>query len=148
MSDKIEKSIELNQSVSRVWKAITDYQEFGKWFGVKMENQFIPGSASCGQITYPGYEHLRMEIIVQKIEPEELFSLTWHPNAVDPEKDYSEEPLTLVEFRLKKTEAGTLLSLVESGFDKIPANRRSEAFSKNDGGWAEQMTNIKNYLKN
>jgi uncharacterized protein YndB with AHSA1/START domain len=146
MSDRIEKRIELRAPLSRVWRAITDYREFGEWFRVKLDGPFVPGKISIGHVTYPGYEHLKWEAVVQKMEPERLFSLTWHPYAIDPKKDYSNEPSTLVEFRLEKTATGTLLLLTESGFDKIPADRRLEAFRMNDGGWIEQMKNIESYV--
>jgi uncharacterized protein YndB with AHSA1/START domain len=146
MADQIEKRIELKAPVSRVWRALTDYREFGEWFGVRLDGPFIQGHVSRGQITYPGYEHLKWEAVVQKMEPERLFSFTWHPYAVDPKIDYSTETPTLVEFKLEQTTNGTLLLLTESGFDKIPANRRLEAFHRNDGGWAEQMKNIETYV--
>ena len=146
MNDRIEKRIELKAPVSRVWRALTDHREFGEWFRVKLDGPFVPGQVSRGQITYPGYEHLKWEVVVQKMEPERLFSFTWHPNATDPQVDYSKEPSTLVEFRLEKTANGTLLVLTESGFDKIPAGRRPEAFRGNDAGWTEQMTNIASYV--
>ena len=146
MSDRIENTIELNAPVSRVWRALTDYREFGTWFRVDLDGPFVPGQASRGHITCPGYEHVRWEAVVQKMEPERLFSFTWHPYAVDPKEDYSKEPPTLVEFTLEKTERGTLLRVVESGFDKIPAKRRSEAFRMNEGGWSEQMKNIATHV--
>jgi len=146
MDDRIEKRIELKAPVSRVWRALTDYREFGEWFGVKLEGPFAVGQVSRGQITYPGYEHPTLEAVVQKMEPERLFSFTWHPCAIDPKMDYSKETPTLVEFKLEKTATGTLLSVTESGFDKIPASRRAEAFRMNDGGWTEQMTNIEKHV--
>ena len=146
MADRIEKRIELKASVARVWRALTDYREFGEWFRVKIEGPFVPGEVSRGHITYPGYEHLQWEAVVKAMEPERLFSFTWHPYAVDPKMDYSAEPQTLVEFRLEKTAQGTLLLVTESGFDGIPAGRRTEAFLRNDGGWAEQMKNIERYV--
>jgi len=146
VDDRIEKRIELKAPVSRVWRAITDYREFGEWFRVKLDGPFVAGAASTGHITYPGYEHLKWEAVVQKMEPERLFSFTWHPFAVDPKMDYSKEAPTLVEFRLEKTATGTLLVLTESGFDKIPAERRLEAFQRNDGGWTAQMKNIENHV--
>jgi uncharacterized protein YndB with AHSA1/START domain len=146
VSDRIEKQIELKVPISRVWRALTDYREFGEWFRVKLDGPFEPGKVSRGRITYPGYEHLKWQAVVQKMEPEQLFSFTWHPYALDPNLDYSEEPSTLVEFRLQKTAAGTLLVLTESGFDKIPTDRRFEAFRKNDSGWAEQMKNIDTHV--
>jgi uncharacterized protein YndB with AHSA1/START domain len=146
MDNRIEKQIELKAPVSRVWRALTDYREFGEWFRVKLDSPFAPGEVSRGHITYPGYEHLKWEAVVQKMEPEQYFSFTWHPYAVDPKMDYSKETPTLVEFRLKKTGAGTLLLLTESGFENIPSDRRLEAFRRNDGGWAEQMKNIEKYV--
>ncbi len=146
MSDRIEKRIELRAPVSRVWRALTDYREFGEWFRVKLNGPFVPGQVSRGQITYPGYEHLQWEATVQGMEPERLFSFTWHPYAVDPKADYSTEPPTLVEFRLEEIAGGTLLLLTESGFDKLPAERRLEAFPRNEGGWTEQMKNIERHV--
>ena len=146
MNDRIEKRIELKASVSRVWRALTDYREFGEWFRVKLEGPFVPGQVSRGQITHPGYEHLKWEAVVQKMEPERLFSFTWHPYSVDPKTDYSKETPTLVEFRLEKTTSGTLLVLTESGFDKVPSDRRAEAFRRNEGGWTEQMKNIEKHV--
>ncbi len=146
MTDRIEKRIELNAPVPRVWQALTDYRQFGEWFRVKIEGPFVPGQVSRGHITYPGYEHLKWEAVIQKMEPERLFSYTWHPYAIDPDVDYSQEPSTLVEFRLEAIPGGTLLVVSESGFDKIPEGRRLEAFRMNDGGWAIQMKNIEEYV--
>jgi uncharacterized protein YndB with AHSA1/START domain len=150
MSDRIEKRIELKAPLSRVWRALTDYREFGEWFRVKLDGPFVPGKVSRGQITYPGYEHVKWEAVVEKLEPERLFSFTWpHPKSLekaDTPADYSHEPRTLVEFRLEKTAKGTLLTVTESGFDQLPADRRVEAFRRNEGGWAEQTKNIEAYL--
>jgi uncharacterized protein YndB with AHSA1/START domain len=146
MIDRIEKRIELKAPVSRVWRALTDHREFGQWFRVSLEGPFVPGQTARGRITYPGYEHVIWEAVVQKMEPERLFSFTWHPYAVDPKTDYSKETPTLVEFRLEKAAGGTLLLLTESGFEKIPAHRRIEALRMNDGGWTEQMKNIERHV--
>lgn len=146
MDDRIEKRIELKAPIARVWRALTDYREFGKWFRVKLDGPFVPGKVSRGQITYPGYEHVKWEATVQKIEHERLFSFTWRPYAIDLNIDYSQEPPTLVEFRLEKTPSGTLLLLTESGFSGIPSGRRLEAFRMNDSGWAEQMKNIERHV--
>ncbi len=145
-TDRIEKQIELNAPVSRVWRALTDYGEFSEWFCAKLNNPFIPGQVCRGQITYPGYEHLTFEATVQKMEPERFFSFTWHPHATDPNKDYSAEPSTLVEFRLEKIGEGTLLTVTESGFNKLPPERRDEAFRANESGWSEQLHNIEHHV--
>jgi len=146
VSDSISRQIELNAPVSRVWRALTDHREFGEWFRVKIDGPFVPGQVSRGHITYPGYEHVKWEATVQKMEPERLFSYTWHPYAIDANVDYSKEPQTLVEFRLEATANGTLLHVTESGFDKIPADRRDLAFRMNDNGWAAQMKNIQSHV--
>jgi uncharacterized protein YndB with AHSA1/START domain len=145
-NDRIEKQIELVAPVSRVWRALTDYREFGEWFRVKLEGPFVAGEAAGGFITWPGYEHLRMEVVVQKIEPERFFSYTWHPYSIDPKVDYSQETPTLVEFTLEKSAKGTLLKVTESGFDKIPSGRRAEAFRMNDNGWTQQVKNIESHV--
>jgi len=144
---KIEKRIELRAPVSRVWRALTDYREFGEWFRVKLNGPFVAGQVTRGQITFPGYEHATFEAVVQKLEPETLFSYTWHPYSVDAAVDYSKEPSTLVEFRLEKIAGGTLLRVTESGFDKLPSDRRLEAFRGNDSGWAQQIKNIETYVE-
>jgi uncharacterized protein YndB with AHSA1/START domain len=147
MNDRIEKRIELKAPVSRVWGALTDHVQFGEWFRVKLDGPFVPGEISTGHVTYPGYEHLKWEAVVQRMEPERLFSFTWHPYAIDPAVDYSKEPPTTVEFRLEETGGGgTLLVVTESGFDKINDKRRLEAWRMNDGGWAQQMRNIEAYV--
>ncbi len=144
--DRIEKRVELKAPVARVWRALTDYREFGEWFRVKLEGPFVPGQTAQGNITWPGYEHLVWKAVVQKMEPERLFSFTWHPYSVDTTTDYSKETPTLVEFRLETIAGGTLLTVTESGFEKIPAARRDEAFLRNDGGWAQQMKNIEAHV--
>ena len=147
MNDRIEKTVEIKAPVARVWKALTDHREFGTWFRVRLEAPFVPGKTAGGQITYPGYEHVRMEVVVQKMEPERLFSFTWHPYAVEPGVDYAKETPTLVVFTLEPTASGTLLRVVESGFDKIPQHRRDEAFRMNSGGWEAQMGNIARHVR-
>jgi uncharacterized protein YndB with AHSA1/START domain len=142
MSNSIEKTIELAAPVDRVWRALTDHREFGEWFRVKLDNPFVPGQVSTGHITYPGYEHLKWKSTVKEMEEPRLFSFTWHPYAVDPAKDYSAEPPTLVEFHLEPTASGTRLTVIESGFDALPSERRAEALRMNEGGWAEQIRNI------
>jgi uncharacterized protein YndB with AHSA1/START domain len=111
-----------------------------------LDGPFVPGQTARGHITWPGYEHVSWQAVVQKMEPERLFSFTWHPYAVDPSVDYSTEPPTLVEFRLEPTATGTRLTLTESGFENIPAHRRVEALRMNDGGWTQQMKNIEDYV--
>jgi len=145
-TDRIEKQIDLQAPISRVWRALTDYREFGEWFRVKLEGPFVAGKVTGGFITWPGYEHLRMEVVVQKVEPERYFSYTWHPYAIDPKADYSQETPTLVEFRLEESAKGTLLKVTESGFQKIPSARRLEAFRMNDNGWAQQLKNIESHV--
>ena len=146
-TDRIEKEIVLRAPRSRVWRAITDSKEYGTWFQAVLTEPFRPGARLKGRVTYPGCEHVQFDIVVEKMEPERLFSYRWHPNAVDPKADYSKEPMTLVEFTLEDVEGGTRLKLVESGFDAIPIARRAEALKSNDGGWSAQMTAIETYLR-
>jgi uncharacterized protein YndB with AHSA1/START domain len=145
-TDRIEKSVVLRAPRSRVWRALTDPQEFGAWFGVKLESAFTPGARVRGSITSAGYEHLTMEITIEQVDPERLFSYRWHPYAIDPGVDYSGEPTTLVEFRLEEVAGGTRLTVTESGFDRVPLARRADAFRMNDAGWAEQVKNIEKHV--
>jgi uncharacterized protein YndB with AHSA1/START domain len=145
-TDRIEKSIVLEAPLGRVWRAISDAEEFGTWFRVQLEGPFVAGQVLRGKITYPGYEHLRAELFVERIQPQTYLSYRWHPAAVEPGVDYSAEPTTLVEFKLTEIATGTELTIVESGFDALPAARRAEAFRMNEGGWAEQCQNIARHV--
>jgi len=146
MSGRIEKSIEVKATVSRVWRALTDHKEFGTWFGVKLDGPFVVGKSNGGKLTSCGYEDMQWKATVVKMEPERLFSFTWHPFAVDPKRDYSGEAQTLIEFTLEKTATGTLVRVVESGFDKLPPQRRLEAFPMHEQGWIKQMENIAKHV--
>ncbi len=150
MDTRIEKRIELKAPVARVWQALTDYRQFGEWFLVKLDGPFVTGEKSTGHMTYPGYEYVRWEAVVEKMEPERVFSFTWaHPRSLDKAQyahDYAKDPKTRVEFRLEKTTNGTLLVVTESGFENIPAEWRMESFRRNEGGWTEQMKNIERYV--
>jgi uncharacterized protein YndB with AHSA1/START domain len=148
-TDRIEKTTVLKAPRSRVWKAITAPEEFGTWFRARLDAAaFTEGATVRGRISYPGYEHLTIEIQIVKVQPETYFAYRWHPNATDPEKDYSQEPTTLVEFTLADAPGGTRLTIVESGFAAIPAGRRDEAFRNNDGGWTEQVKNVGRHVEN
>jgi uncharacterized protein YndB with AHSA1/START domain len=145
-ADRIEKSIVLKAPRSRVWRALTNAQEFGAWFGVRLGGAFAPGAGVTGPITIEGYTHVTLEVTVERMDAEHLFSYRWHPHAVDPSYDYSSEPTTLVEFELREVPGGTQLTVIESGFDRIPLARRAEAFSKNEGGWSAQLNNIERHV--
>jgi uncharacterized protein YndB with AHSA1/START domain len=146
-TDRIERKILLKAPRSRVWRALSNAEEFGAWFGVDFKGKaFAAGQPIKGQITYPGYEHLVMEVFIERIVPERLLSWRWHPAAIDTAVDYSPEPTTLVVFELQDVEGGVELSVVESGFDKIPAVRRAAAFRLNASGWDEQLVNIEKHV--
>ncbi|HZL17805.1 MAG TPA: SRPBCC family protein [Polyangia bacterium] len=145
-TDRIEKKIHLRAPRARVWRALANAEEFGTWFRMKFEGTFAEGKTVKGQPLYPGFEHKKFELAIERLDPERLFSYRWHPYPMDPAVDYSTEPPTLVEFRLEDAPGGTLLTVVESGFDRLPATRRAEAFRMNDGGWTEQMKNIERHV--
>jgi len=145
-TDRIEQKIVLRVPRGRVWRALTDAEEFSAWFGAKMEGPFRQGTTVKGKLTIEGYEGLPLEMSIDMIEPERLFSWRWHPYAVDPAVDYSAEPKTHVVCRLEQGGPGTALTIVESGFDGLPAARRDEAYRMHDEGWAEQVRSIERYL--
>jgi len=146
MSDKIEKTLILKAPIERIWRALTNHDEFGTWFRVKLDEPFALGEISTGHITYPGYENLRWQAEITRMEAPHHFAFTWHPYAVDPDVDYSGEAQTLVEFRLDTVPDGTKLTVVESGFDALPRHRHADALRMNDRGWSIQTQNIKDYL--
>ena len=146
-TDRIERKVLIKGSRARVWRALGNAAEFGDWFGVDFKGKsFAEGKHIQGQITYPGYEHLTMDVLIERIVPEQLLSWRWHPAAIDPKVDYSQEPTTLVVFELQEVDGGTMLSVVESGLDKIPLARRADVFRMNSSGWDEQMENIKKHV--
>ena len=144
--DRIEQSIPLPAPIDRVWRAISDHREFGTWFKVALDQPFAAGQPSTGHMTNEGYEHLRWNASVEAVEPPHRLAFRWHPYAIEPGRDYSSEPTTLVEFLLEPAGGGTLLRVIESGFDALPDSRRDEAFRMNSGGWAKQVENIRDYL--
>lgn len=146
-TDRIEKEILLRAPRTRVWRALTDADEFGAWFRVKLDGGFAVGKSTKGKITHPGFEHAKLEVVVERMDAEELFSYRWHPYDVDPKVDRSSEPTTLVEFRLKEVADGTLLHITESGFDQLPPGRRDEAFRMNSQGWGGQAENIRRHVE-
>jgi uncharacterized protein YndB with AHSA1/START domain len=146
-TDRIERRVLINGTRARVWRAISNAAELGEWFGVDFKGKsFAAGKPIQGKITYAGYEHLTMEVVIERIVPERLLSWRWHPAAIDPAVDYSQEPTTLVVFELEEVEGGTMVSVVESGLDNIPLERRATVFRLNTSGWDQQMENIKKYV--
>jgi uncharacterized protein YndB with AHSA1/START domain len=142
-TDRIEKTIQINAPRSRVWRALSNAEEFGRWFGVSLKGQaFAVGQPAQGPFTTAGCEHLVFDVVIETMEPEKRLAFRWHPYAVDPKTDYSREERTLVTFELTDSAGGTLLKVVESGFDGVPPARRMEAFRENSAGWEIQLKNI------
>jgi uncharacterized protein YndB with AHSA1/START domain len=150
-TDQIERSIVINAPRDRVWQAISDAEEFGTWFGANLKGlTFAPGQRTRGIIDSAmcGHDDCYFDVVIERIEPQDLLSFRWHPYAIDPTADYTQEQPTLVTFTLKDAPGnGTLLTVVESGFDNIPPARRLEAFRMNDRGWAYQLDNIANHVR-
>lgn len=145
-SDSITKTIAINAPLERVWRAISDHREFGEWFKVTLDQPFVAGQPSTGHISFRGNQ-IAWNADVVAIEPPHRLAFRWRPYAIDPEVDYSAEPKTLVEFTLAKDGAGTGLTVVETGFDAIPAHRRAEAYRMNDQGWGKQVENVRDYVE-
>jgi uncharacterized protein YndB with AHSA1/START domain len=156
-TDRIEKKVLLRAPRERVWRAISDSRQFGSWFGVEFNDPFVAGTPIVGKIVPTSvdaevaarqkpYQGHRFEFLVDRIEPMRLFSFRWHPFAMEKDVDYSKEPTTLVAFELEEASGGTMLTVTESGFDRIPLERRAKAFAANEGGWTAQMKLIEKYL--
>lgn len=143
-TDQIQKTMVLRAPRSRVWRALTDPAQFSEWFGVQLSDPFLPGARVRGPVTSPGYDHLTMDITIARVEPERLFSWRWQPGGdtdIDPA-----EPMTLVLFELEEVPEGTRLTVTETGFDRIPAGRRTRAYRENDEGWTGQLESLQKYL--
>lgn len=145
-TDRIEKQFTVKVRRSRVWRAISNADEMGKWFGMAFDAPFAPGAKINARLTSPKYAHVTLEMVIDAVKPETYFSYRWHPGALDTSVDYTVEPMTLVEFTLRDVAEGTEITIVESGFDKLPANRRGEAFRMNQGGWNGQAKNLAAYV--
>jgi uncharacterized protein YndB with AHSA1/START domain len=144
-NDTITKQITLRASPARVWKAVATRAEFSAWFGMELEGEFAVGKATHGTVTYKGRK-ITMPFHIERMEPEKLFAFRWHPYAVEPDVDYDREPMTTIEIKLEPAGTGTLLTVTESGFAKIPEARRAKAFEMNSEGWAIQVQNIARYV--
>lgn len=153
MQDKIEKQIVVKAPIARVWRAISDSEQFGEWFRVKLDGPFVLGEVTTGKVTVPGFEHMIWRSVTTVIEAERRLAFTWNPYDYEPYDDETEAaradaPQMLVEFRLESTDEGTRVTIVESGFASLPDDARREAmFLRNEGGWNEQVSNIKNYVE-
>ena len=145
-ADRIEKTTVLRAPQTNVWRALTDAKQFATWFGITLNEPFVVGRSVTGQLTMRG-EQFTIDFTIERMDPEELFAYRWHPYAIDQQTDYSAEPMTLVEFRLKSVPEGTELTVVESGFDRIPAHRRDEAYRMNDGGWKSQIEKLRRHVE-
>jgi uncharacterized protein YndB with AHSA1/START domain len=145
-TDKIEKRVFLRASRERVWRALSNAREFGEWFGVKLVGELVAGETIRGLITYPGYEHVELELDVVALQPQSYLAYRWHPHALEAPAVYAAEPKTLVEFELAEADGGCQLTIRETGFDKVPASRRATAFRMNDSGWTEQAENIARHV--
>lgn len=157
-TDQIQKQVLLKASRIHVWRALTDSAQFGSWFGMRFEEPFLAQTRLLGVITpttvdpevaemQKPYEGKIVELFIEQVEPEKFFSFSWHPFAIDSKTDYSKEPTTLVIFTLEEKEDAILLTVTESGFERLPISRRTDALKANEGGWAKQMELIKKYLE-
>ena len=144
-TDRIEKQVVLQAPRSRVWRALIEPDQFGQWFGVKLARPFGVGARVTGQVTIPGYEHMPFNLTIERMEPERVLAWRWHV-LIDAASGRVSEPATLVEFHLEDVDGGTLLTVTESGFDRMPAEYRDAAYRGNEGGWSQQMASIERYL--
>ena len=143
--DAIHKEILLKAAPARVWQAISNAQQFGTWFGVELHGEFVAGATVRGKVSYQGNE-IVIQMQVERVEAERLLAFRWHPYAVDPAMDYAQEPTTLVELAIAAAPGGTRLTVTESGFDRIPEERRAKAFEMNGSGWVQQLENIARHV--
>lgn len=150
MTDAIIKTVDIAAPIAKVWDALTDYRKFGQWFMVALDQPFAVGKTSTGHMTYPGYEQYRWEARVVAIEPMTRFAYEWPATGGDKnlmESGIAVPEWTLCEFLLEPTSDGTRLTVTESGFDKVPEPRRTNVMRSNDGGWAEQVLNVRRYVE-
>lgn len=144
--DRLEKTVDLKAPVSRVWRALTDYRQFGEWFNVRLDGPFEVGATTTGNITFPGYEHMSWTSVTEQLDPERLFVFSWPPNDVDPDNEYDDDAKVTVEFHLEPIDGGTRLTIIEHGFLQFPDEKRLEVLRTNKEGWDIQAKNIAAYV--
>lgn len=145
-TNTITKQMELKAPIEKVWRALTDHQQFGKWFGAQVDGPFVAGQMSTGMVSCCN-PPIKWAATIERIDPQHTFAYRWHPFAIDPETDYSKEPTTLVEFKLEAIASGTKLTVTESGFDALPKHRMPKAFHMNTEGWGKQLENVRKYVE-
>ena len=156
--DEIRKRVLLRAPLARVWQALTDSTQFGTWFGCEFDAPFEAGARLRGRVVptkvdpevaraQQAYAGMEFEVLVERIDPMTHFSFRWHPGDGDPDPPHPDAEMTTVTFELAEAEGGVLLTIIESGFDRVPLERRARVFEMNDGGWAAQTTLIERYLR-
>lgn len=166
ITDRIEKSIHLNASREKVWRALTDSNAFGSWFGVELDGPWLVGQPIRGRFLFQFKQAMVDEwleelglpsspiaekfpdvfCVVEAIEPQNRFAFRWIPFPIDAGINPETEPMTLVEFRLFDDGDGVLLKVTESGFDRVPLARRKRAFLINTDGWESQLEKLSHYI--
>ena len=147
-NDRIEKVVDLAAPVPKVWQALTDHEQFGAWFQVRLDGPFRVGETTTGNITYPGAEHMQWESVTERLEPEHVFVFSWPPSAVDPDTEYDADAKVMVEFQLEPSAKGTRLTIIETGFTVFPESKRLDVLRSNTQGWNIQAENIARYVEN
>jgi uncharacterized protein YndB with AHSA1/START domain len=156
--ERIEKHVLIRAPRERVWKALTDSQEFGRWFGARIEGPFVAGrsvraviapseNATAEEIA--GHPALGKPLIfqVERIDPPHRFSYRWQPLEVSADPGVVEGPSTLVEFTLDETKEGTRLTVIESGFSLLPEAHRRPVYESHEGGWTIQVQRIRVHIE-
>ena len=148
MDNRIERTIDINAPVERVWRALTDETEFGTWFRLSLHGPFEVGKVTVGEVTFPGHEGAPFWARVEDMTKPRHFSFIWPMDeTVAPDDPQLAGKVTLVEFELEPIDSGTRLTVRESGFENLPENRRLQVFRDNQGGWDVQTMNIKKFVE-
>lgn len=148
MEDEIVRTIDLKAPVERVWKALTDHEEFGAWFRLSLHRPFKLGELTIGETRYPGHEGLPFWAKIVAMDEPRLFSFVWPMDeSIKPDDPDLDRKTTLVEFILEPSTIGTKLTVRERGFKNLPEDRQLQAFRDNQGGWDQQTSNIKRFLE-
>jgi uncharacterized protein YndB with AHSA1/START domain len=139
---RIDRTIEIAAPLEKVWHALTTAKEIATWFRMTVE-----GDVVAGHDLWMTHEGRRFKVRIIEMTPPHRFVWQWHPGAIDPAVDYSQETPTTVTFTLEPTATGTRLSMAETGFDEISLARRAKVYADNTGGWKQVVVWIQQHAE-
>ncbi len=135
----IRQQVVLKAPREKVWEAISTPEGWNGWFGENAQGGFQLGDTMIlDGISYA---------VVVEMEAPSRFAYKWHPGEECAVDKYPESEMTTVRFLLEDHPEGTLLTLIETGFENIPEERRARCVTLNTDGWRWELGELQAYLE-